>query len=293
MKFQRILTIVDKPKHPQVALARTARLLKETGGSAHLAAFCFDPALEHGQVMTGAQARAGRRTMVDERRLWLQGEAARYPQFEHAERSVVWARDIADAVDEIVEAQPTDLLLKTLHQSRTLIHTPLDWDLLRRSKVPVLLATSRRRKKSGIVLATIDPFSTDRAHQRLNRRVLDAAFTIAELEGAVVHVVVALNLGPVLTDLDLVDKRALQRRLRERAEAGLADLLRPYDLPRSRTHMQSAKVGEAVDRQARLLHADLVVVGTCAHPVKQLLGLGNSAEKIVARLQTDILAVCA
>lgn len=292
MKLDRILTIVDKPKHPQAAIARTVRLMQASGGRARLAAFCNSAEFEHGHFLTGAEARQVRRSVVDERLAWLQSEVSRHRALAGASLSVLWTGDIAGAVEDLLEDEPADLIIKTLHQSRTLIHTPLDWELLRRTRVPVLLTTPKRRRQSGVVLAAIDPFNNDRAHRRLNRRVLEAAITLAEFEGATVHVVTALNLNPVLADLDVVDRRTMQQRAREKAEAGLAIILKPWAIPRSRVHLQPARVGQAVDQQARLLHADVVVVGTCAHPVKQFMGIGNSAEKIVSRIQCDILAVC-
>lgn len=291
MKTQRILTIVDKPKHPQTALARTAQLLHVNGGQAHLAAFCWNPALEDRKLVSGVESRKARKAVLDERRTWLHDEVSRHRDLAGAQTSVIWARDIAESLHAVLEKDPADLIVKTLHQSRTMIHTPLDWDILRMAPAPVLLVTPRRRRQSGAIVVAVDPYGDDRAHQRLNRRVMDAAMSMAELEGSTIHVVAALSLNPVLTDLEVVDKRTVQKRLRERVERQLATLLEPYDIPASRIHTPASKVGQAVDQVARTVHADLAVVGICAHPVKQALGIGNSAERIVARLQCDVLAV--
>lgn len=291
MKTGRILTIVDKPKHPQTALARTARLLHVNGGSAHLAAFCWSEALAARGLVTGVESRQHRSAMLDERQAWLESEVARYRELQGAQTSVAWTDDIPEAVAGLLAKSPADLIVKTLHQSRTMLHTPLDWDLLRRAAVPVLLVAPRRRRQSGVIVVAIDPYSDDRAHKRLNRRVMDAATSMAELDGSTIHVVAALSLNPVLTDLDVIDRRTAQRRLQERVELQLTELLKVYDIPKSRLHTPASKVGQAVDQVVRTLHADMAVVGICAHPVKQALGIGNSAEKIVARLQCDVLAV--
>jgi|GEM_PF-1182873 len=306
MKLRSVLTIVDKPKHPQTALARTARLIHEIGRdsldasdsqgaapgqNAHLAAFCVNPAFATGQLMTAAEQRTAKRALIDGRRAWLASEVARFGELAGARQSVLWTGDIIESVSELLEQMPADLIVKTLHQSRTLIHTPLDWHLLRRVKVPVWLTVPRRHRQTGVVLAAIDPLSTDRAHRRLNRRVMDAAMTVAELEGAAVHVVSAMNINPVLVDLDVVDKRTITRRAREQAEAGLAEILKPWDIPRKRIHLQQHRVGQAVDYEARHLRADLVVLGTFAHPLRQMVGIGNSAERIISRVNCDVLAV--
>jgi len=291
MKLQSILTILDKPKHPQTALARTRRLVKESGGRVHLLSFCWSPLAESDGVFARDQDRAIKQAMIVERRNWLFSQIVDIPELERARTSVLWGKDIAGSIAGMTAKGDADLLIKSIHQSGTLLHTPLDWALLRTSTIPVLLTTTRRRKQSGIVLAAVDVTRQDRAHQRLNRRVLDAAHTMAALERAKVHVVAVAELPNALIDLDIVDKRKAQLRARVHIESGLNELLEPYDIPKAQRHIPIGKVGQAVNVVAHQVNADLLVVGTHAHRLKQLVGIGNSAEKIVARAKCDVLAV--
>lgn len=291
MKLQSVLTILDKPKHPQTALARTRRLVKESGARVHLLSFCWSRLAESDGVFARDQDRAIKQAMIVERRSWLQAQITDVIELERARTSVLWSKDIAGSLEGIVAKGDADLLIKSIHQSGTILHTPLDWVLLRTSTIPVLLTTTRRRKHSGIVLAAVDVTRQDRAHQRLNRRVLDAAHTMAALERGKVHVVAAVELPNALIDLDILDKRKAQLRARLHIESGLNELLDAYDIPKAHRHIPIGKVGQAVNVVAHQLNADLLVVGTHAHKFKQLIGIGNSAEKIVARATCDVLAV--
>jgi len=285
------MTILDKPKHAQTALARTRRLVKASGARAHLLSFCWSPAPESDGVFARDEGRSLKQAMIGERRTWLLSQLEGVVELERARTSVLWSKDIARSIEGISVKNGADLLIKSIHQSGTILHTPLDWDLLRTSSMPVLLTTTRRRKQSGIVLAAIDVKRQDRAHQRLNRRILDAANTMAVLEGGRVHVVAAAELPDVLTDLDILDKKKAQLRARLHMESGLQELLEPYDIPKAHRHIPIGKVGHAVNMIAHQINADLLVVGTHAHRLKQLIGIGNSAEKIVARASCDVLAV--
>ncbi len=291
MKLQSVLTLVDKPKHPQTALARTRRLVKESGARVHLLSYCWSPLADSDGVFARDQDLAIKQAMIAERRSWLLSQMVDAPELERARTSVLWTKDIASSVEGIAEKSGADLLIKSVHQSGTILHTPLDWALLRTAKIPVLLTTTRRRKQSGIVLAAIDVKRQDRAHQRLNRRVLDAAHTMAALERGIVHVVAAAELPNALIDLDILDKRKAQLRARLLMESGLNELLKAYDIRKAHRHMPIGKVGQAVNTVAHQLNADMLVVGTHAHRFKQLVGIGNSAEKIVARASCDVLAV--
>ncbi len=291
MKLQSVLTILDKPKHPQTALARTRRLVKESGARAHLLSFCFSPLAESDGVFARDQDRAIKQAIIAQRRSWLLSQIVDVNELERARTSVLWSKDIVSSIESIVAKSDADLMIKSIHQSGTILHTPLDWRLLRTSTIPVLLTTTRRRKQSGIVLAAVDVTRQDRAHQRLNRRVLDAAHTMATLERGKVHVVAAAELPNALIDLDILDKRKAQLRARLHIEHGLNELLNAYDIPKAQRHLPIGKVGPAVNMVAHQLNADLLVVGTHAHRFKQLIGIGNSAEKIVARVSCDVLAV--
>jgi len=291
MKLAKLLTIVDKPKHPQTALARTRRLIHESGASAHLLAFCWNTAPESDGVFAHAQGMDLKEAILNGRRTWLREEVTGVAEFEHAKLSVLWTKDIARSIQTILHKAPVDLVVKSIHQSRSLLHTPLDWELLRISTVPVLLTSTRRHRQSGAILAAVDVRNDDRAHQRLNRRVLDAAHTMAALEGGAVHVVTAIDLPSVLMDLDIVDKRKTKAKARALAEERLETLLEPYSVPRNHRYMPPGKVGQAVNHVARSLNADLLVVGTHAHRIKQLMGIGNSAQRIVTRATCDVLAV--
>ena len=165
------------------------------------------------------------------------------------------------------------------------------WERLRPGQVPVLHASTRTRKPAGRVLAAIDLRHTDRTHQRLNRKVLAAADRFAAIYGAELHCVSALEISNVLRDLDIIDERETKKRMLQKSQDVLAELLGPYDVKKSHRHFPVGKVGQAVTQVARKLNADLLVVGSCAHRVRQFVGLGNSAERILSRTTCDVLAV--
>lgn len=203
----------------------------------------------------------------------------------------VWSDDIAGWVAQELTAKPVDLVVKTVHKSKTLLHTPLDWELLRSCPAPVLLTTSRRKKRSGKILAAIDLNHDDAKHRRLNLRVLNAARLFAGFMDAEIHVVAVTTMSPVLHDLDIIDEYALEKRVKKKTKLRLSALLSPYEIPQKHVHQPVGNVGSEVASCAHKLKADLLVVGTSVHRVKQAVGLGNSAERILQKAPCDLLAV--
>jgi universal stress protein E len=208
MRIDSILTILDKPKHEQLAFARARAVAERTKAPLTLAAFCWAPLAGGGAEFTPAVRDAIRRQLIEERRGW-QRELVATQRLEHltVQRKTVWTDDIARWVAREADKHDGMLIVKSVHKSRTLLHTPLDWRLLRESRAPILLAQPRKRRTTRNILAALDLRHIDEKHQALNRSVLDAAATFARLFDAKVHCVYAVEVSQVLRDLDIVDAR--------------------------------------------------------------------------------------
>jgi len=287
-----ILVILDKPKHAQHALERARVLAASAGAHLHLAAFCYLAMVDHHEVFDAHQRRALKRSVIRERETWLRGlvlDAGLAAADVTTE--VVWTDDIAGWVDAYARAQRIDLVIKSVHHSKTLTHTPLDWQLLRTCPVPIYLAGPAKDKRTGNILATIDLRHTDRKHQLLNLRVLEAAQRLVELGRGKLHCMHAVEAPAVIQGLDLGSPARLEREFKTRARDLLEALLKPYGVPRARVHLPVGKVGVAAAAVAARTKADVVVVGSSARRGLGAVLLGNSAEKILTRLECDVLAV--
>ncbi len=292
-KLETALVVLDKPKHAQTALSRALELQAASGAHLHLVSFCWNAMSEEAQLFDAHQRRALKKEVMRQRQSWLHdlvldsGLTAADVTIE-----VAWAQDIAEWLASHLARQPADLVLKSVHHSRTLLHTPLDWSLIRQLPVPILLAAARRpRRKSRDVLATVDLRNTDRRHRTLNFRVLDAAATFAELHGSRMHCVAVVEVSEVLRDLDFIDARRVRRDAVAKTSELLSGMLEPYDVPASRVHRPGGKVGQMVAATARKIDAKLVVVGSASRRSPGVELLGGSAEKILEKVPCDVLTV--
>lgn len=285
----RILTILDKPKHPQSAWKRTLELQKTTSANVDAVAFCWNAMCDNQAVLTAAQRKKLLHALVEERKEWL-GELV--ADRDKVNPRVIWTDDIAGWVhDSIEEEGMPELVVKSVHKSGTLLHSSTDWQLLRTCPAPVLLTQSRRKKTEKNVLATLDLRHTDKLHRHLNCKVLEAAHEMAALNGSKVHVVFAVEISQVLRDLDIVDETVSKAKIIERITPELKRLLKPYDIPKSRIHMPVGKVGQVVGQAARKIKAQCIVLGSHSNRTLRLVGLGSSAERILQRAVCDVLAV--
>ncbi|MXY04629.1 MAG: hypothetical protein F4171_14545 [Gammaproteobacteria bacterium] len=289
-----MLVIMDKPKHPQTALKRALALQDATAARVEAVSFCWHPMAAALDVLEVEQRRAIRDALLKKRKAWLRqcvDDAQGGKAGGEITRKAVWTDDIAGWTTRAVEKRGIDLVVKSVHYSRTLLHTPLDWQLLRSCTAPVLLTSARRRKTAKVVLAALDLSRLDRAHQHLNGMVLASAQAFAERTGAELHCAYVIELSEVLRDLDVIDARQARKKAVATVSEALEGLVAPYGIAKSRRHFPIGKVGQSLQFLASKLKAELLVVGTAAHPIRQTLGIGNSAERVLSRAACDVLAV--
>jgi universal stress protein E len=291
-----LLVILDKPKHEQTALDEACRLMAARPSThLRLVSFVWLAMAEQKDVFDAHQRRALKKEIIRNRESWLRN-LVQDRKLGSASLSieVVWTGDIAAWV--AAESGTADLVLKSVHRSKTLLHTPLDWSLIRSCPAPLLLVGTgayRHRSKAAArdVIATLDLRNADRTHQMMNLRVLDAASRFAELRGGRLHCVAVIEFSEVLSDLDIIDPRKVRREALAASQEFLTALIAPYRIPKNRVHRPAGKVGQMVAATAKKTGAGLVVVGSAAQRGIGARMLGNSAEKILERSPADLLVV--
>jgi universal stress protein E len=290
--FDDLLVVMDKPDRAQVALARALDLQARHGGHVTLAAFVYHPMVDRAEAFETHQRRAVRRALTRERTEWLRravldaGAAARNISLE-----TVWTKDLAGWVSDVAAERRPSLVLKTVHRSHTLLHTPTDWDLLRNCRSPVLLMTGRAWRKRPAILATLDLGRTDRRRAALDAKVLDAAAEIAASCEGVMHAVHVIEIAETLRDLDVIDSRKALAQARVRCGRSCDRLLAPYGIPPSRIHLPAGKVGASIDGIAARTKADVLVLGTTARKGVRAWVMGSTAERILTHAPCDVLAL--
>ncbi|NJN52738.1 MAG: hypothetical protein HC809_14280, partial [Gammaproteobacteria bacterium] len=243
-----ILVVMDKPKHAQSAFVRALSLQHLAPTHAHLAAFVHHSMVDQTETYSTHQRNQIKKSMLRERTDWLRAQVLDAgAAFDNLSIEVVWTKALARWVTDRSAAEEFDLVIKSVHRTDSIMHTPTDWVLLRDCPVPLLLVSGRKWAKKPSILATLDLNRSDAAHDRLNRKVLDAANHFATTYGGVVHCVYAIETSRVLSDLDIIDPRKAAKKAKERIADHLQALIEPYGIPASRVHTPTGKVGQVVN----------------------------------------------
>ncbi len=165
-----------------------------------------------------------------------------------------------------------DMIVKSSYR-RTAIQRRLlktsDWELLRSADCPVLFVKTDRVAQVDTILAAVNIGADDADHQALNDMVIDFATVVAKNTGADLHAVNAYS-----GSMSFVHP---------------PDLAKRVGIERNRAHVGDAAPEKLVAEVAGKLGAPLVVIGSLARKGISGAVVGNTAERILDELETDVI----
>lgn len=262
------LLVVLGAEHPPLALNR-ARLIAQATG-AHLHLLVCDRHHDRAALLAGLKA-----GLADEG-YSVSGEQA-------------WDQTLQRTVTLVQQAEGCDLVIKQHVPDGALnVLTPPDWQLLRHCPAPVLMVRHARRWREGRVLAAVDVGNADGQHRELQDQIIDQAFQIAELAQAELHLVSAHPLPALAAPAPQFQRRD---QVREPYQAYYQSLQDHFDIPDERLHIAEGPADVIIPWVASQLNAAVTVIGTVARTGIAGALIGNTAEAVLDRLESDVLVL--
>jgi universal stress protein E len=286
-----ILIIADRSGDRQVAVERGMGLAAALGCRVVVAGLVYENL--PGQGITGKQQQQRvRNKLLSRRRSEIQALVKQFkPEGIRVSSSIVWEKNVRHWVVEQCRREHFALVLKTGNRSETFMYSSTDWQLLRECPAPVMIVAEKKWRKTKPIVAAVDLGSKSRIKQKLNREVIDTAKHYASAMGCEVFVLYAIHISPVLTELDLVDEFSLSKQIKEDLQGQLERLSAAHDIPLKNFRLKQGPVDKVITSVAARLKAQLVVMGTVGRKGVRAKLIGNTAEHVLARLKTDVLAL--
>lgn len=214
-----------------------------------------------------------------------------------------WGKSYAEII-KMVQEQDFDLVIKLadpfVNFSRRRL-TADDLHLLRKCPVPVWLIVDNEKHPGKIhkVLVAVDSEFDDPDRVKLNRKLLDYANHLSQIEEAELHILQVWSLygeerlrGAFINmPEDEIDQ--LLNKTRNDNEKALHDLLINQQLERDGVfpHLVKGKASEEVHRIAEELDIDMIVMGTVGRTGLAGFVIGNTAENVLSEASCSVLAV--
>ncbi|HEX8544798.1 MAG TPA: universal stress protein [Pseudomonas sp.] len=261
-QYQRLLLIADDDFPDSAATERAVALAIGTGASIHVLALVQEPARAH---MLELKMNEEERAEYFERyEAWVQASVALLQSRQvHVTFQAIWTDDpLTQILIGIRELKP-DVVIKgtqMLPLLKRVFMTPLDWDLLHASAVPVHFVNHGARALPNVVVAAVDPSNSEPALQSFNQEIIKVAEGFARQCCAELHLVYAYDLTAAFmaeTSAAVCWVEELRAALFEPFKA-LAD---SCHMPDSRRHFVMGSPVKVIKDLVQELRADVVVMG--------------------------------
>ncbi|TLM79229.1 universal stress protein [Microbulbifer harenosus] len=282
--MQNILVILDKPKHEQIALQRALELAEKSGAKLHLVSFVYEP-LASMPMLSSSMLNVSEE-LEKERGKWLQALQSEYSLPPGSTAEVIWHHDITYWTLEYLDDNPCDLVVKTAQkQFGRGGFGSIDWRLIESLPTALWLAVSTHWVKRDRIVAALDPAIDNPLHVELNQRVLSLGGTLSKLLDAELESVACVPVHSEVADLDKF--REETGALLKAVDKVIAD----SGVNCSRTHFVTGKPAAEVNRVVDRNKARAILVGRGVRKGPKGFLLGNTAERILGRANTDVLIV--
>ena len=204
---------------------------------------------------------------------------------------VVWEKNIDRWVNRQCAGGKYVGVVKTGNRSENLVHTSTDWQLLRECPAPVLLVSKSKWHHVKPVLVTLDLASNVPTKKKLNNKVLGHAKALADALDVDLEIITAVEIPTLLSDLDLVDPIAYFKDAREGMKGAIRKLAAEHGIPEEAFRCKRGPVDKVITSYAAKVRAQIVVMGTVGRTGVKARLLGNTAEKVLRHMKTDVLAI--
>jgi universal stress protein E len=194
-----------------------------------------------------------------------------------------------------------DLIVKDTHHHslvRRTFMTNTDWQLIRCSRVPLLLTKQRPWSEPPSIAAALDPVHVNDKPADLDHLILAQARSLAQgLRGSLhaIHAYLpmlpaeaAAVASPTMTALLTTQMLEDIRNDRQRT---IDPLVRDFGIQAANVHLQMGVASEVLPRVASEIAVDILVMGAISRSGMQRLLVGSTAERVLEHLSCDVLIV--
>jgi universal stress protein E len=170
-----------------------------------------------------------------------------------------------------------------------------DWELLRLAPMPVLLVKRGGGYRRPRVLAAVDPDHRYGKSAQLDRDILGAGALLAGALKGRLHLVHAYSPVPLTAYTDGIPSQDIledmKRSSTRAAEQNVEGLARRAGIPAARRHLIARHPSDAIEQVAAATRSAIVVMGALARGGLKRLLIGNTAERVLDHLPSDLLVI--
>lgn len=295
--YNHILVVLDPSTEKQKALNRAVELVRLQGGKLTAFVSVYDFSYEMTTMLSGEERESMRQAVIKDREMWISDYLAgpRAGGID-IDIKVVWHNRPFEAIVHSVLEDQYDLVIKGTHDHdvlKSMIFTPTDWHILRKCPCPVLLVKDHDWPQGGNIVAAVNAGSQQEHHLSLNQRVSSKALQMSKLLNAQAHLVNAYPGTPVNIAIEIPEfnSEEYNATMAQHHVDAVSALAQQFDIATANCHVREGMPEDVIPALAKVLDAEMVIIGTIGRTGLSAAIIGNTAEHVIDRLNCDVLAI--
>jgi len=287
LELQRVIAVIDPNNESQPVLDKVLTLAKLQQFELELISCDYTQYLVEGYYFDAVDVPRLREEYLEERKLALEALAGPLrDQGLNVETRAIWAHPAFEAVIHEVQRTSADLLV--MHTRRhgavsRLFLTNDDWQLVRCCPCPLLLVKEQSWKHEPVILAAVDPLHARHKPSGLDHKVIRSAEDIARAMNGEVHVLHSFNQTPL--------SGTYLEQAQQQHQQAFQELMNDFEVSEDRQYLVEEAPEFALSQQEAKLNCDLVVMGAISRSILSDVFVGNTTEKVLDYLNSDVLVV--
>lgn len=288
LELTKILVVIEPDSDAQPALDKATQLAKYADSELELMIADYNAYLEDGYYFDPIQAQKLRYEHGDQHIKELEKLAQPLrDQGLVVSVSTAWGNPpYGEIVSRVRDTKPSLVIKGTSHHSKLsrMVLSNEDWELVRYCPAPLLLVKTKSWDSKPVFISSVDP---DHVHDKpatLDNKIVGSATSMAAISAGSVHLFHSAWVPPLSGVYPLVaDAKSEDKKL--------TDLAKAHDVCESNCHWTDQNIVKALPSIAEELNASCVVMGAISRSRFDRILIGNTAEKVLDRLECDVLII--
>jgi universal stress protein E len=285
--LKKVLVVIDTDHEEQLALERVVQLAKLSDFDIRLISCDYSRYLVEGYYFDGIQIPELRRGYLDERQEALDALAG--PLIDKGlsvQTEAMWGHPPFEAIVADVLSWQPDLVIHSARRHSKISRIFLsneDWQLVRTCPAALLLVKERPWSDEPIIIAAVDPKHSHGKPLGLDHKILTVANELRNSMDGQVYIMHSYSEIPL--------SGTYPEQASEEHKAAMDELVSDFEIPDERVRIIDESVEFALPELEMELQADLVVMGAVSRSRIKDVFIGNTAEKVLDYIESDVLIV--
>ena len=298
-RFKNILLVADDRESGQEILARAVDLAIRNQAKLTLIKVISEVPHDYRVYITSLLPEEIMEIAVREHTLLLEKQIASFEKSIRIELKVVVGREFIEIIKEVLRDQH-DLVMKTargMGGRLGVLFGSTAMHLLRKCPCPVWLVKAEQGQRYGQIMAAVDVDPATMNESDLNNKIMELATSLSRIENSKLHVVYTWEKPDLIYLTGEYDYSPSPAFIKSCDEAKhmhikwLKEFLAQYKEEQYQEHILEGSAGRFLPEFAEQHQIDLIVMGTVCRTGIPGFFIGNTAEKILHRIDCSVLAV--